>query len=97
MGFRNLGIYERVGYKLGTWHDVGWWQLVLRAHYENPDEPLALSTVMAKPDWKRAVKSGEALIWRRWCGEPLAPVYDVGGIHLRRATREVPCLTAGLG
>lgn len=62
VGFRKVGTYERVGYKLGTWHDVGWWQLVLRAHSENPDEPLALSTVMARPDWERVVKSGEALI-----------------------------------
>src|SRR5262245_39478674 len=27
VGFRALGVYRRVGYKLGRWHDVGWWQL----------------------------------------------------------------------
>jgi phosphinothricin acetyltransferase len=26
MGFRPVGVYERVGWKLGRWHDVGWWQ-----------------------------------------------------------------------
>lgn len=29
IGFRRLGIYRDVGFKLGAWHDVGWWQLVL--------------------------------------------------------------------
>jgi phosphinothricin acetyltransferase len=62
VGFKKLGIYERVGYKFGTWHDVGWWQLVLQEHSESPDEPLDLSTVMARPDWERAVRSGEGLV-----------------------------------
>ena len=28
-GFRPVGIYHRIGWKLGAWHDVGWWQLEL--------------------------------------------------------------------
>lgn len=62
VGFKNLGIYERVGYKLGRWHDVGWWQFVLQAHSESPDEPLALAPIMARPNWERVVMSGEGLI-----------------------------------
>jgi phosphinothricin acetyltransferase len=62
VGFEKIGVYERVGYKLGVWHDVGWWQLALRAHSESPDEPLALATVLAKPNWERVVKRGEGLI-----------------------------------
>jgi phosphinothricin acetyltransferase len=30
MGFEPVGVYRHVGYKLGAWHDVGWWQLDLR-------------------------------------------------------------------
>lgn len=30
MGFRPVGVYPKAGYKLGRWHDVGWWQLALR-------------------------------------------------------------------
>jgi L-amino acid N-acyltransferase YncA len=30
MGFNPVGVYRSVGYKLGSWHDVGWWHLVLR-------------------------------------------------------------------
>ena len=29
VGFRPVGVYERVGWKFGAWHDVGWWQLDL--------------------------------------------------------------------
>lgn len=29
MGFRHLGAYQEVGFKLGRWHDVGWWRLSL--------------------------------------------------------------------
>jgi phosphinothricin acetyltransferase len=25
-GFTLVGVYRAVGWKLGTWHDVGWWQ-----------------------------------------------------------------------
>lgn len=33
MGFFPVGVYEKVGYKHGRWHDVGWWQLSLVAHH----------------------------------------------------------------
>ena len=29
MGFEPVGVYRGVGYKLGAWHDVGWWQRAL--------------------------------------------------------------------
>jgi L-amino acid N-acyltransferase YncA len=29
MGFTPAGVYRAVGWKLGAWHDVGWWQLDL--------------------------------------------------------------------
>ena len=30
MGFEPVGLYPRVGYKLGHWHDVGWYGMALR-------------------------------------------------------------------
>jgi L-amino acid N-acyltransferase YncA len=30
LGFREVGIYRRIGFKAGAWHDVRWWQLDLR-------------------------------------------------------------------
>jgi len=29
MGFTPVGIYREVGWKLGNWRDVGWWQRLL--------------------------------------------------------------------
>ena len=29
MGFTAVGIYREVGYKMGGWRDVGWWQRLL--------------------------------------------------------------------
>lgn len=39
LGFRPVGVYEGVGYKLGRWHDVGWWALRLRELPANPQPP----------------------------------------------------------
>jgi L-amino acid N-acyltransferase YncA len=41
LGFRQLGIYRRIGYKAGAWRDVSWWQLQLAAVGDAPPpEPL---------------------------------------------------------
>jgi len=29
VGFTPVGVYRQVGYKLGQWRDVGWWQRLL--------------------------------------------------------------------
>ena len=39
LGFRPVGVYENVGHKHGAWHDVGWWQLLLRDPPDDPPEP----------------------------------------------------------
>ncbi len=37
VGFTHLGIYREVGFKFGQWHDVGWWQRLLKsAPTDNP-------------------------------------------------------------
>ena len=40
VGFEPIGVYRNVGFKLGAWHDVGWWQKELRV----PADPVAPST-----------------------------------------------------
>ncbi len=35
-GFRQIGIYRRIGYKLGGWRDVSWWQLELVPEGDGP-------------------------------------------------------------
>ena len=35
-GFELVGVYRRIGWKLGGWRDVGWWQLDLVPASEDP-------------------------------------------------------------
>ena len=46
VGFRPVGTYQKVGYKLGAWHDVGWWQLSLREKVGDPQPPKDLAAAM---------------------------------------------------
>jgi phosphinothricin acetyltransferase len=43
-GFTPVGTYERVGYKLGRWHDVRWHVLVL-ASDDEPREPVPFAAL----------------------------------------------------
>jgi phosphinothricin acetyltransferase len=36
LGFVPVGVYRRIGWKRGAWHDVGWWQLELDPDGEGP-------------------------------------------------------------
>lgn len=45
MGFRPVGVYRQVGFKLGAWHDVGWWQLQLGERVVPPPPPLPLAAL----------------------------------------------------
>lgn len=44
VGFTYLGTYRDVGYKLGAWHDVGWWQRTLRPATA-PHEPIPFASL----------------------------------------------------
>jgi L-amino acid N-acyltransferase YncA len=39
VGFEALGVFRRVGYKHGSWYDVGWWQRSLLDLPVPPPEP----------------------------------------------------------
>ena len=60
LGFRRIGVYPGVGYKLGAWHDVGWWQLSLRERAASPGPPRALSEAQRDPAWSTALAAGAA-------------------------------------
>jgi L-amino acid N-acyltransferase YncA len=57
-GFQPVGIYRSVGYKLGAWHDVGWWERALQNHETAPSEPLSLAALQSRNDWKALLAAG---------------------------------------
>lgn len=56
LGFQAVGVYRNVGYKLGAWHDVGWWSLALRPTTDLPEPPIPLPTLMQQSAaWQQAL------------------------------------------
>ena len=42
-GFSYFATYEKVGYKLGQWKNVGWWKLSLNDYGDEPAAPIKFS------------------------------------------------------
>ena len=49
MGFRQAATFSSVGYKLGQWLDVGWWQLELQPPNPKPVEPRPFAAIRDSP------------------------------------------------
>ena len=62
IGFRPVGVYRKVGYKLSEWHDVGWWQLLLQPRPATPPAPLNLRRIEDDPAWQGMLATGLASI-----------------------------------
>ncbi|GAB1539019.1 GNAT family N-acetyltransferase [Scytonema sp. NUACC21] len=72
VGFSPVGVFHRIGYKFGKWHDVGYWQLSLQseqsflAHGEDSttaiSPPLSISEIEKSPQWDEVLKSGHLLL-----------------------------------
>jgi L-amino acid N-acyltransferase YncA len=61
-GFEPVGIYRKVGYKAGAWHDVSWWALALRQAVDSPAETILLPDAVQRADFLAAIKSAEYLL-----------------------------------
>jgi L-amino acid N-acyltransferase YncA len=62
VGFRLVGVYRGVGYKLGAWHDVVWWHLLLRERVADPNPPVNLPSVLGSEEWDVALTKGLPLL-----------------------------------
>jgi L-amino acid N-acyltransferase YncA len=62
VGFERIGVFRRVGYKLGRWHDVGWWERALRPHRPSPEKPSDLAAVRRQPNWEILLTCGQRAI-----------------------------------
>lgn len=53
MGFQPVGVYPRVGYKLGRWHDVLWMSLPLGEPEAAPAAPVSIQEIEKSPGYAR--------------------------------------------
>jgi len=65
VGFQPVGVYRKIGYKTGAWHDVGWWHLALNAYSPSPEPPAPLADVQRRPDWSTMLSAGVCVIRAR--------------------------------
>lgn len=69
MGFKHIGIYEKIGFKLERWHDVGWWALRLREAPVAPEKPISNQGADLNSDFDNIVKSNPSTT-RTFSGAP---------------------------
>jgi len=62
VGFKPLCVYRNVGYKLGAWYDVGWWELALQPVTATPAAPKNLYDVQSDSSWHEMLASGLSCI-----------------------------------
>ncbi|MCZ6521573.1 MAG: GNAT family N-acetyltransferase [Bacteroidetes bacterium] len=62
MGFKHIGTYQKVGYKHGKWHDVGWWALTIQDHPVDPELPLPISKLKDTQIFNEAINAGLHLV-----------------------------------
>ncbi len=62
-GFRPLSIYKHVGFKLGRWHDVGWWELSLTGNSDaTPKEIIPFSEIKYQDEIDQWLKNAETFL-----------------------------------
>ncbi|MCI0334486.1 MAG: N-acetyltransferase family protein [Planctomycetes bacterium] len=62
VGFQPVTVFPNVGYKLGRWLDVGWWQLQLRSEIDNPPDPRPFREIRDEPVIAAAMRDGARLV-----------------------------------
>jgi len=60
MGFKPIGTYVKVGYKMGQWHSVKWWSQSLSDYPASPNSPVHPAHLIGTEGWEQALRSGEA-------------------------------------
>ena len=63
VGFKPVGVYHDIGYKLGRWHDVAWFERALGPHEADVRPPGPISEISDTPSFVSALATG--LQWLR--------------------------------
>ena len=59
-GFAPVGVYRRIGFKMGEWHDVGWFQAEVQPGSDRPEDPRSIHEIVNSPEWNEAAGRGLA-------------------------------------
>lgn len=63
LGFTEIGVFKNIGYKLGKWNDVRWFQLQLSEWKTEPGEPLLIGAVATTEAFEKLMqKANEELL-----------------------------------
>lgn len=57
-GFAPVGVYRDIGYKMGGWHDVGWYQAEIQPTSPDPSNPRSIAELADTEAWQDAVRLG---------------------------------------
>ena len=57
-GFTPVGVYRGIGYKLGVWHDVAWYEADVQPVADSPPPPRSIAALKGTPEWNAAVRKG---------------------------------------
>jgi phosphinothricin acetyltransferase len=60
LGFRPAGVVRAAGFKLGAWHDVGFWQVELKGPEPPEAPPLTVAELVGRQDWTAALAHAQA-------------------------------------
>jgi L-amino acid N-acyltransferase YncA len=50
-GFKQIGVHKDIGFKLGRWHDIGYWRLGLAVGAAPPSEPIPFAAFKETPSF----------------------------------------------
>ena len=84
MGFKPVGVFPSAGFKLGRWHDVGFWRLTLQEHTAEPPPPKSLEYLASSPQWAQCLKAPAAAHRRQ---------LTYSNAFWVNSARQIPCLT----
>lgn len=62
LGFTPVGVYRRIGYKFGAWHDVAWFERELGERDAQPGPPVALPQARRTELFNAALERGASLV-----------------------------------
>lgn len=64
LGFKQVGVYKAIVYKMDRWHDEAWYEFMLQDHHQNvaPTTPKSISEITSDKEFVMALQKGAECI-----------------------------------